>query len=72
MRETTDMTYFLLAFAVFLLLHLMPAWPALRQGLIDRLGRSTYCAVYSLLSVLALAFVFHAALQLDARPVIEQ
>ncbi|MCK3778029.1 NnrU family protein [Ensifer sesbaniae] len=65
------MTYFLLAFAVFLLLHLVPAWPALRQGLIDRLGRSTYFAVYSLLSVLALGFVFHAALQLDFIPLWE-
>ncbi|OCP25071.1 MULTISPECIES: NnrU family protein [unclassified Ensifer] len=63
------MTYFLLAFAAFLLLHLVPAWPSLRQGLIDRLGRRTYFAAYSLLSLVALGFVFHAALQLDFVPI---
>ncbi|HEV7319772.1 MAG TPA: NnrU family protein [Ensifer sp.] len=59
------MSYFLFAFAVFLILHLVPAWPALRQGLIDRLGRAAYFAIYSLLSLVALGFVFDAALQLD-------
>ena len=59
------MTQFLLALALFLALHSVPAIPTIRQGLIDRLGRRAYLAAYSLASLAALAWVFHAAFGLD-------
>lgn len=59
------MTQFLAALGVFLALHSVPAIPAIRQGLIARLGRRTYLLVYSLVSLLSLGWVFHAAFQLD-------
>ncbi|MDK1377649.1 MULTISPECIES: NnrU family protein [unclassified Sinorhizobium] len=62
------MREFLLAFAVFLALHMVPAMPKLRERLIQRLGRKSYFAGYSLLSILALVWVFHAALTLDFIP----
>ncbi|NVD40481.1 NnrU family protein [Ensifer sp. HO-A22] len=62
---------FLAAFAVFLALHMVPAWPTLRQRLITLLGRRTYFSVYSLLSIVALIWVFQAALALDFIPLWE-
>lgn len=62
---------FLAAFAVFLVLHMVPAWPALRQRLITLFGRRTYFSVYSLLSIVALIWVFQAALALDFIPLWE-
>lgn len=52
----------LLALAIFLALHSIPAIPALRTGAIMAMGRRTYLAVYSLVSLLSLGFLFHAAL----------
>lgn len=43
----------------------MPAIPSIRQVLVARLGRRLYLVLYSLASLAALAWVFHAALQLD-------
>lgn len=51
-----------LALAIFLALHSVPAIPALRTGAIMVMGRRTYLAVYSLVSLLSLGFVFHAGL----------
>ncbi|KQW50239.1 MULTISPECIES: NnrU family protein [Ensifer] len=62
---------FLAAFAVFLALHMVPALPTLRQRLITLLGRRTYFTVYSLLSIVALIWVFQAALALDFIPLWE-
>ncbi len=59
------MTQFLLALAVFLALHSVPAIPAIRQNLIARMGRRLYLVLYSIASLAALAWVFHAAFQLD-------
>lgn len=59
------MIQFLLALACFVALHSIPAIPAFRQALVARLGRRAYLTVYSLVSLLALAWVFHAAFQLD-------
>lgn len=59
------MIQFLSALALFLLLHSVPAIPAIRQFLVARLGRRLYLALYSLASLLTLGWVFHAALQLD-------
>ncbi|WP_455919044.1 NnrU family protein [Ensifer canadensis] len=65
------MSNFLAAFAVFLALHMVPALPTLRQRLITLLGRRTYFTVYSLLSIVALIWVFQAALALDFIPLWE-
>jgi uncharacterized membrane protein len=60
-----------LALVVFVLLHSVPALPALRSRLITVLGRRVYLVVYSLVSLATLAWVFYAALQLDFIPVWE-
>ncbi|OOG70807.1 hypothetical protein BLJAPNOD_04252 [Ensifer sp. M14] len=65
------MYHFLAAFAVFLALHMVPAWPTLRQRLITMLGRRAYFGLYSLLSIVALIWVFQAALALDFIPLWE-
>lgn len=62
------MTQFLSALVLFLVLHMVPAIPALRARAVTALGRRNYLAVYSLVSVLALAWLFHAALALDFVP----
>lgn len=59
------MIQFLLALALFLALHSVPAIPSIRQGLITRLGRRAYLSAYSIVSLLALGWVFHAAFRLD-------
>lgn len=59
------MILFLLAIAVFIALHSVPAIPGIRQRLIDRLGRRAYLGLYSLASLISLIWVFHAAFQLD-------
>lgn len=59
------MGMFLLAFAIFLLLHIVPAVPGIRAALIGRIGRMTYLAIYSLLSIAVLGWVFQAALAMD-------
>lgn len=59
------MILFLLAIAVFIALHSIPAIPGIRQRLIDLLGRRTYLSLYSLASLVSLIWVFHAAFQLD-------
>lgn len=56
------MSHFALAVAVFILTHLIPAIPGLRDRLIARLGKSSYIALYSLVSVVTLVWVIGAAL----------
>ena len=56
------MTEFFLALAVFLALHMVPAAAPLRARLIAALGRPLYIALFSLASVLALAWLIWAAL----------
>ena len=62
------MTQFLLALVVFLALHMVPAIPALRARLVAWLGRRNYLLAYSLVSLLALGWLFHTALRLDYIP----
>ena len=62
------MTQFLLALALFLALHMLPAIPHLRARLVGAMGRRAYLVVYSLVSLLALGWLFHTALQLDFVP----
>jgi uncharacterized membrane protein len=59
---------FFSAFAVFLVLHSIPAVPSVRSGIIARVGRPTYFLAYSAASVLALAWLFSSALSLDYVP----
>lgn len=57
------MTEFLLALAVFLVAHSIPARPALRGRLVARLGERRYLLLYSLLSLALLAWLVGAALR---------
>ncbi len=59
------MTELILAFALFLALHSIPARPAVRGKLISLLGHKAYIALYSVASVAVLAWLFHAALNTD-------
>lgn len=65
------MTEFIAALLVFLALHMIPAIPGLRTRLIAAIGRRAYLAVYSLVSIVTLAWLFHAALRLDFIPLWE-
>jgi len=56
---------FIAALLTFLTLHTIPAIPGLRARLVAAIGRRTYLIVYSLVSILALAWLFQAALRLD-------
>jgi uncharacterized membrane protein len=62
------LTQFIAALLVFLALHMVPAIPPLRAGLIAALGRRTYLIAYSLVSLLTLAWLFHATMRLDFVP----
>jgi len=59
---------FFSAFLVFLALHSVPALPAVRSGIMARTGRPTYFIGYSAASVIALGWLFSAALALDYVP----
>lgn len=62
------MTQFFAALLVFLALHMVPAIPSLRAGLVAAVGRRTYLIAYSLVSLLALAWLFQATMNLDFVP----
>jgi uncharacterized membrane protein len=62
------LTQFVAALVVFLALHMVPAIPPLRAGLVGALGRRPYLITYSLVSLLALAWLFHATMRLDFVP----
>ncbi|MDL2403874.1 NnrU family protein [Rhizobium mayense] len=62
------MTEFALAFALFLVLHSVPAIPAIRSAIIARTGRPAYFILYSTVSTAVLIWVFRAALALDYIP----
>lgn len=59
------MTQLLAAFTVFVGLHSIPATPSVRARLVSRLGHGTYIALYSVVSLLALTWLFYAAFNLD-------
>jgi uncharacterized membrane protein len=59
------MTSFLAFLAAFMLFHLVPAAPAISAHLVAAMGRGIYIAVYSLLSIVLLAWVVVAARQAD-------
>ncbi|APO78801.1 NnrU family protein (plasmid) [Rhizobium etli 8C-3] len=59
---------FAAAFAVFIVLHSIPAIPALRSRIIGIVGRAAYLVIYSTVSTAVLVWVFHAALMLDYIP----
>ncbi|ASY60783.1 NnrU family protein [Sinorhizobium sp. CCBAU 05631] len=65
------MAEFLLALLAFLVLHSIPAIPAVRERLISLLGRAAYFSLYSLVSILVLGWVFYAALNADYIPLWE-
>ena len=51
-----------LAVSVFILTHLVPSIPGVRDGLIVRLGKASYIFLYSLVSLATLVWVIWAAL----------
>ncbi len=55
--------FFLAALVTFLLTHMIPARPAMRGRLIEVMGRRTYFAAYSVLSLLVLGWLIVAAAQ---------
>lgn len=59
------MSQFLAAFTVFIALHSVPAVPRIRGALVSRLGHGTYIAAYSAVSLVALAWLFYAAFNVD-------
>ena len=59
------MTEFALALGAFLAAHLIPASPGLRARLVARLGRGVYLALYSILSIMLLAWLVVAAQRAD-------
>jgi uncharacterized membrane protein len=59
---------FFAALALFLVLHMVPAIAGLRSRLVSAMGRRSYLIVYSLVSLLALAWLFHATMRLDFVP----
>jgi uncharacterized membrane protein len=67
-ENKSKLTQFLLALLLFLTLHIIPAIPAIRAHLIGLAGRRIYLLVYSVVSLLLLGWVFHAAMQLEFVP----
>lgn len=59
------MIQFFAAFGVFLALHSIPASPRIRTALIGLLSHGGYIAVYSVVSILALGWLFVEAFRLD-------
>lgn len=59
------MTGLLTAFGLFVLLHSVPAIPAIRAGIIGRIGRPAYLASYSVVSTALLIWLFYEALNTD-------
>lgn len=59
------------ALSLFVALHSIPAVPAVRGRLITAIGRPTYFGLYSVVSLLVLAWVFYAALSVDYIPLWE-
>ncbi|HSG96129.1 MAG TPA: NnrU family protein [Afifellaceae bacterium] len=57
------MLEFFAALVVFVLVHAVPARPGLRGRLVDALGRRSYMALYSALSLALLAWLISAAIR---------
>jgi uncharacterized membrane protein len=55
------MTEFIAAIGIFLLAHMIPPTPAIRQFLIGHLGRRAYIVAYSMLSLALIVWVIVAA-----------
>ena len=56
-----DWTEFIAAFSVFLLSHAIPARPAVRAGLIARLGERWFLVAYSIFALAVLYWLIAAA-----------
>jgi uncharacterized membrane protein len=67
-----SMLEFLVALAVFVLAHALPARPGLRGRLVDALGRRMYLVLYSALSLALLAWLISAAIRAPEIVVWEQ
>ncbi len=65
MMESDLMVGLIAALSLFVGLHSVPAIPTLRSGIIRTVGRTTYLAVYSAVSTVALVWLFYEALNTD-------
>lgn len=59
------MTELVLAFTLFVLLHSVPALPAIRARLIAAIGHRSYICTYSLVSIIILVWLFKAAIGVE-------
>ncbi len=66
--DTIVMRQFLIAYAVFLTAHMVPAIPAVRRRLVSAIGERRYLVVYSALSLALITWLIAAAL---AAPYVE-
>lgn len=60
------MLHLTLALLAFLILHLIPVMPGMRERLIERLGQSRYMIVHSVISTVTLVWVIVATLKAPA------
>lgn len=67
--DTINMTEFLISLAVFLLAHVVPPAPPVRNRLIGWMGRRAYLIAYSILSTVLLGWVILAAQKAPFTPV---
>lgn len=59
------MSELVLAFTLFIVLHSVPALPAIRGRLIAAMGHRPYIVAYSLVSIVVLVWLFKAAIRVD-------
>lgn len=57
-----------LGLLLFLAIHLVPTAPAVRAGLVDRLGENAYKGVFSVLSLIGLAIIIYGYHKLQVNP----
>ena len=57
-----------LGLAFFFAVHLLPASPGIRDGLVERFGKSAYMAIFSVLSLVGLVLIVYGFWKLQAHP----
>ncbi len=58
----------ILGLLIFFAIHLVPASPGLRAGLVDRFGATTYKAVFGVLSLIGLVLIVMGYHKLQVMP----
>ena len=57
-----------LGLAFFFAVHLLPASPGIRDGLVERFGKGAYMAIFSVLSLVGLVLIVYGFWKLQAHP----